>query len=62
MLVGAERDGNTVSPERGVYLLRLDREDHQSADLLKRLSDNLAAETALRARGEEVVRRRSPRT
>jgi hypothetical protein len=48
LLVGAERDGDTVSPERGVYLLRLDQKITK-ADLLKRLNDNLASETALRA-------------
>ena len=48
MLVGAERDGDTVSPERGVYLLRLDQKISKP-ELLKRLSDNLASETALHA-------------
>jgi hypothetical protein len=48
MLVGAERDGDTVSPERGVYLLRLDQKVSRS-ELLKRLNDNLASETALQA-------------
>ena len=48
MLVGAERDGDTVSPERGVYLLRLDQKISKP-ELLKRLSDNLASETALQA-------------
>ena len=53
MLVGAERDGNTVSPERGVYLLKLDQKISK-ADLLKRLNDNLAAETALRAGAQKA--------
>jgi hypothetical protein len=48
MLVGAERDGDTVSPERGVYLLDLTQKIGR-ADLLKRLRDGLAGETALRA-------------
>ncbi len=48
MLITSERDGNTVSPERGVYLLNL-RKLISKADLVKRLRDNLAAETALRA-------------
>jgi hypothetical protein len=47
LLIGSERDGNTVSPERGVYLLDL-REKISKADLLTRLRDNLASETALR--------------
>ena len=48
MLITAERDGNTVSPERGVYRVNL-RKTIGKADLVKRLRDNLAAETALRA-------------
>jgi Tol biopolymer transport system component len=52
MLVGSERDGNTVSPERGVYLLRLDQKISK-ADLLKRLNDNLSTETALRANAQK---------
>jgi Tol biopolymer transport system component len=52
MLIGSERDGNTVSPERGVYLLRLDQKISK-ADLLKRLNDNLAAETALRGSAQK---------
>jgi hypothetical protein len=63
LLVGSERDGNTVSPERGVYLLDL-REKISKADLLTRLRDNLASETALRATAvktyapiKEVVRK-----
>lgn len=47
LLVGAERDGDTVSPARGVYLLDLTRKVGK-ADLLKRLNDNLARETSLR--------------
>jgi hypothetical protein len=48
LLVGAERDGDTVSPERGVYLIDL-RQRIEKRDLVKRLTDNLAAERALRA-------------
>jgi hypothetical protein len=47
LLVGAERDGNTVSPERGVYLLDLSQKITK-ADLLARLNRNLTAETALK--------------
>jgi hypothetical protein len=49
LLVGAERDGNTVSPERGVYLMDLTRRVTK-ADVLKRLRASLAAETSLRSR------------
>jgi hypothetical protein len=50
VLIGAERDGDTVSPERGVYLVDL-REKISKADLLTRLRTNLATETALRESG-----------
>ena len=53
MLVGAERDGNTVSPERGVYLLDLTRKVTKP-ELLRRLSDNLASETALRSGAQKA--------
>jgi hypothetical protein len=48
LLVGAERDGDTVSPARGVYVLDLGQKIAK-ADLLARLRDNLASESALRA-------------
>jgi hypothetical protein len=50
ILIGAERDGDTVSPDRGVYLVDL-RKKVTKADLLKRLRANLASETALKAAG-----------
>lgn len=50
VLIGAERDGDTVSPERGVYLVDL-REKISKADLLARLRNGLAAETSLREAG-----------
>jgi hypothetical protein len=53
LLVVAERDGNTVSPERGVYLLELDRKVSRD-DLLARVRKNLAAEKDLRARTESL--------
>jgi Tol biopolymer transport system component len=55
MLVGAERDGNTVSPERGVYLLDL-TQYVTKAELLQRLNDNLASETALRSEAQRAFR------
>jgi len=53
LLVVAERDGNTVSPERGVYFLELDRKVSRD-DLLARVRENLAAEKDLRARAERL--------
>jgi hypothetical protein len=50
LLVGAERDGDTVSPQRGVYLLDLTQRVTK-ADVLARLADNLKSETALKAAG-----------
>jgi hypothetical protein len=53
ILIGAERDGDTVSPDRGVYLVDL-RQKVTKAELLKRLHANLASETALKAGGTRV--------
>src|SRR5205085_6520614 len=50
LLVGAERDGDTVSPARGVYLLDLTQKIAKE-DLLARLAANLKSEIALRASG-----------
>src|SRR4029079_16874492 len=50
ILIGAERDGNTVSPERGVYAVDLER-TVTKAKLVARLQDNLKTETALKATG-----------
>jgi hypothetical protein len=47
VLIGAERDGDTVSPQRGVYVVDL-RTKISKADLLARLKTNLASETALK--------------
>jgi hypothetical protein len=48
ILIGAERDGNTVSPARGVYAVDLRRTITKSA-LLARLRANVQAELALKA-------------
>jgi hypothetical protein len=48
VLIGAERDGDTVSPQRGVYLVDL-RKKVSKHDLLARLKSSLAGETALKA-------------
>lgn len=53
LLLVAERDGNTVSPERGVYLMDLTREVSRE-EVLARIRDNLAAERDLRARAEAM--------
>ena len=50
ILIGAERDGNTVSPARGVYIVDLQKRITK-ADLLARLRTELKSETALKAAG-----------
>ena len=49
ILIVAERDGDTVSPERGVYVVDL-RATLSKADVLARVRTSLAAETSLRER------------
>jgi len=53
ILVSAERDGDTISAERGVYLVDLNKKITK-ADLLRRLQSNLASETALRAHAQKI--------
>ncbi len=53
LLIWADRDGDTVSPERGVYLVRLDRKVTK-AELVARLERNLAAETTLQNEGQRM--------
>jgi Tol biopolymer transport system component len=55
VLVTAERDGDTVSPERGIYLVSLDTRV-TVPELLARIESNLAAERSLRAAGERMFR------
>ncbi len=55
ILIVAERDGDTVSPARGVYLLDLTRKITRDA-LLARIQAGLASEQALRAAGEAMYR------
>src|SRR5690606_38607412 len=53
VLIVAERDGDTVSPERGVYMMDFTR--RVTVDELRgRVRDQLAAEVALRARADEL--------
>ena len=49
MIIVADRDGDTVSPERGVYLMDLSK-TVTASDLRARLAANLEAERALSAR------------
>ena len=53
VMISADRDGDTVSPERGVYVVHLDRKVTK-ADLMARLERNLAAETALQSEGQRI--------
>jgi hypothetical protein len=53
VLIGAERDGDTISPERGVYVVDLTGKVTRE-DLLARLRSCRTAETALRAKGERM--------
>lgn len=53
LLIVAERDGDTISPERGVYLLDLERRITLE-DLKERVDRNLAAERALREKGRRT--------
>ncbi len=53
ILISAERDGDTVSPARGVYVTDLSRTVTKET-LLARLETNLRAERALRAKGQRM--------
>jgi Tol biopolymer transport system component len=53
ILVAAERDGDTVSPARGVYLIDLARRI-TLPDLRARVKASLAAEQSLAARGRQM--------
>lgn len=53
ILILAERDGDTISPERGVYLVHLDHRVTRD-EVIRRLETNLAAETALRDAGRRA--------
>jgi hypothetical protein len=53
ILIAAERDGDTVSPERGVYLLDLTRRV-SIAELRARIQTSLSAEQSLVARGRKM--------
>ena len=53
ILIGAERDGDTVSPERGVYLVDLQKKITRAA-LLDRLRRNLRSEMTLKATAAHI--------
>ncbi|MFG1691232.1 M28 family peptidase [Gemmatimonadota bacterium] len=53
LLIVADRDGNTISPERGVYLMDLSQQVGRS-EVLERVRANLVAERALREKGREM--------
>ncbi|REL29164.1 hypothetical protein DYD21_15025 [Rhodohalobacter sp. SW132] len=53
LLVVAERDGNTITPERGVYLVRIGERISREA-MLERLRKNLENELDLRSRAENM--------
>lgn len=53
LVVVAERDGNTISPERGVYLVRIGQKISHD-QLLARLKQNLENEQNLRKKAETM--------
>lgn len=53
MLIVSDRDGNTISPERGVYLVDLTREVTR-AELIERLQAMRTGEAALQAHGRRI--------
>jgi hypothetical protein len=53
ILIVAERDGDTVSPRRGIYLMDLSRKVTR-AELRSRVAASLAAEEALRSKGRRM--------
>ena len=53
ILISAERDGDTVSPERGIYLMDLSRKVTKE-ELRQRVAASLSAEQALRAKGQRL--------
>jgi len=53
LMIQADRDGDTVSPERGVYIVDLTRKVTK-AELIARLEKQLASETALMTEGQRI--------
>jgi hypothetical protein len=59
ILISAERDGDTVSLERGVYLVDLSQKV-TIADVRARIQSNLAAERGLHAKGQQLFAQIAP--
>ncbi len=55
ILIQAERDGDTISPERSVFLVDLTQKITKE-NLLNRINKNLTVERALRIKGEKMFR------
>jgi hypothetical protein len=55
VLVAAHRDGNTLVPTWGIYVVDVDRMV-SSEEVLARIDQNLAAERALQQRGQELFK------
>jgi Tol biopolymer transport system component len=55
ILIAAQRNGDTMVPERGIFLLDLGKKITKEA-LLARIAGNLASEKALRAKGEAMFK------
>jgi uncharacterized membrane protein YgcG len=53
ILISADRDGDTISPERGVYLVDLNRKVTKT-ELNARLQKNLTSETLLKEFGQRI--------
>ncbi len=53
ILILAERDGNTISPERGIYLLDLNKKITRQS-LLERIDTNIKSEEYLKENGERI--------
>lgn len=55
LLIVAQRDGNTISPDRGIYLVRIGEKISKQA-LIDRLQKNLDSERRLLRNAEEMYR------
>jgi len=53
LLIGAERDGDTITPDRGVYLVDLTKKITMD-ELLARINSQRTSEKELRAEGEKI--------
>lgn len=53
ILIVSERDGNTISPERGIYLLDLNQKISKE-NLVDRVNSNIESEKLLREKGQKL--------